>query len=167
MGTERFFRKYVLANASILETGIAEVNTDDSGIGKGEGDGLDSRLRGNDRGRSGNDSGRSGNDSLVSEKGSNGRYSDRPYGEGGSGERPYKSGKDSEDGADVPWYKKPENWVDSERIMAKEGDVLINIDFALSLIGVAHRDMELASAIYMINLYNKKMKRSREDSDGE
>ncbi len=49
-------------------------------------EGLDTRPPVDDSGKSGDESGKSGDDS-------NGRYGDRPYGEGASGERPYDEDK--------------------------------------------------------------------------
>jgi hypothetical protein len=42
------------------------------------------------------------------------------------------------------------------------GDLLLDLDFALSQIGVHNRDMELADAYYMVNKYGG----SAEENDG-
>ncbi|MFA6911183.1 MAG: hypothetical protein WCQ59_08685 [Candidatus Cloacimonadaceae bacterium] len=46
--------------------------------------------------------------------------------------------------------------------MKKEvGDILIDLDFALSKIGVMHRDMEMADAHYMVNKHNEMINEGR------
>lgn len=44
---------------------------------------------------------------------------------------------------------------------ADVGDMLIDLDYALAKIGVMHRDMELADAVYMIGKHNEMVSEGR------
>lgn len=56
--------------------------------------------------------------------------------------------------------KDPSNWVKSKRNEYMMGDMLLDLDYALSQIGVHHREMELADAYYMVEKYNNALKKS-------
>lgn len=76
-------------------------------------------------------------------------------------------GSDEAGAVDVTeWWNDPVNWVDSERFKADASDILIDIDYSLGLIGIQHRNMELADAYYMIQKYNDQNKQSG-GPDGE
>lgn len=42
---------------------------------------------------------------------------------------------------------------------AAVSDVLIDLDYSLSVCGVLHREMEMADAYYMIRLHNERHKK--------
>lgn len=47
-----------------------------------------------------------------------------------------------------------------------DGDLLLDLDYALSKIGVAHRNMELADAYYMIQRHNEQVREGNASQGG-